>query len=195
MWAGYFARNGIVEQILSYPKDGRDYPVALRHDLIAEIPRLAETYPDYASYAGQSVDEIFSAEELSQALELRATVLESTIFWNEEEGFRGEPLPLRAQLAPIFGIHTADLTGNGREEIVLGGNLYHVKPQSGPYDASRGAVLSYDGERLGSWHPDNSGVNINGEIRTIQPFRGADGNQFLLFARYNDTPKVLKLPE
>ena len=193
MWAGDFASNGIVEQILSYPKDGRDYPVALRHDLIAEIPRLAETYPDYASYAGQSVDQIFSAEELSQALELRATVLESMIFWNEEDGFRGEALPVRSQLAPMYGIHTADLTGNGRDEIVMGGNLYHVKPQSGPYDASRGVVIGYKNGKLGSYNDHQSGFNVDGEIRGINALIRADGSRMMIIARYNDSPVILRL--
>ena len=45
MWVGDLAGNGMIQQILSYPKAGRDYPVALRHDLIAEIPRLAGVTP------------------------------------------------------------------------------------------------------------------------------------------------------
>ncbi|TVM04537.1 MAG: VCBS repeat-containing protein, partial [Halomonas sp.] len=98
MWAGDFARNGMVEQILSYPKDGRDYPVGLRHDMAEEIPELADRYPDYESYAGQTVQEIFTGQELEQAEELRASELQSTIFLNEEDGFRAEALPVRAQL-------------------------------------------------------------------------------------------------
>ena len=118
------------------------------------------------------------------------------IFWNDEDDapLRGEPLPPRAQLAPTYGLATGDLTGNGREEIVLGGNLYGVKPQSGPYDASRGAVLAVDESTgsLGSLRPDQSGVAIDGEIRTIVPVNRADGSTAWIIARYNDTPMVLE---
>ncbi|WP_340105654.1 VCBS repeat-containing protein [Rhodohalobacter sp. 8-1] len=193
MWAGDFAGNGMIQQILSYPKEGVDYPVALRHDLIAEIPRLAEKYPDYASYGGQSVQQIFSEEELSGALKLRATELRSMIFWNEEGGFRGEPLPVRAQLAPMYGVHLTDLTGDGADEILMGGNLYEVKPQAGPYDASRGVVVGYLNGELGTYTSQQSGVKINGQIRTIQSFDGDRGRQKIIIARYNNSPVILQI--
>jgi hypothetical protein len=193
MWAGDIAGNGITQQILSYPKDGKNYPVALRHDLIAEIPALAGRYPDYASYGGESVEEIFSEGELSGALELRATILESTVFWNEADGFRGEALPVRVQLAPMYGVHTADLTGDGSAEILMGGNLYDVKPQAGPYDASRGMVIDYRNDRLGTWPADVSGINTNGEIRGFQDLRMEDGTQKILIARYDGYLEVFNL--
>ena len=193
MWVGDLAGNGMTQQILSYPKEGGDYPVALRHDLIAEIPRLAEKYPDYASYGGQTVQQIFSAGELSNALELQATELRSMIFWNEEEGFRGEPLPLRAQLAPMFGVHLADLTGDGADEILTGGNLYDVKPQAGPYDASRATVIGYHNGSLGSYLPKVSGVETNGEIRDIKEITMNDGTRHILIARYDDTLEILRI--
>ena len=165
MWVGDFSRNGMTEQILSYPKNGGNYPVALRHDLIAEIPALREKYPDYASYAGQTVEEIFTAEELDNATELSAGLLASVVVWNTEEGMQVEELPPRAQMAPMYGIALEDLTGNGLPEVIIGGNLYDVKPQSGPYDAGRGVVLTYSEGALHSLPPHLSGVHIQGEIR------------------------------
>src|SRR6056297_222434 len=185
MWVGGIAGNGMTQQILSYPKDGTDYPVALRHDMIAEIPGLAGRYPDYASYGGQSVQEMFSGAELDTALEARATILESMIFWNEPDGFRGEPLPMRAQLAPMYGIHTADLTGDGADDILIGGNLYDVKPQAGPYDASRGTLISYENGHLGSWPTEISGIHTNWEIRHIQSI-SVGGDDHILITRYDD---------
>jgi hypothetical protein len=196
LWAGDLSRNGMTEQILSISKGGTDYPVALRHDLIAEVPSLAEKYPDYASYAGQSVQEIFSGEPLSQAVHHQATMLASTIFWNREEGFIGEPLPVRAQLAPMYAVELADLTGDGRPEIVMGGNLYEVKPQAGPYDASRGVVLIWD-ERTGSLQslpPDQSGLNVEGEIRGIQKLDGPQGTPGrILIVRYHESPLMFNV--
>jgi len=107
------------------------------------------------------------------------------IFWNEPEGFRGEPLPVRAQLAPMYAVHTADLMGDGADEIITGGNLYDVKPQAGPYDASRATVISYTNGRLGSWPPEISGINTNGEIRNIR-LLSRDGETHLVISRYDD---------
>ena len=193
MWVGDFAGNGMTQQILSYPKEGGEYPVALRHDLMAEIPRLAEKYPDYASYGGQTVQQIFTEDELSNTLELQATDLRSMIFWNEEEGFLTEPLPTRAQLAPMYGVHLADLTGNGADEILMGGNLYDVKPQAGPYDASRGVVIGYENGRIGSYPPELSGMETNGELRAIKEITMSDGTGHILISRYDDTLGILRI--
>jgi len=193
LWAGDFSRNGMTEQILSISKGGTDYPVALRHDLIAEIPSLADTYPDYASYAGQSVQQIFSEQQLTGATYREARMLQSMVFWNREDGFTGQPLPVRAQLAPMYAVETADLDGDGRPEILMGGNLYEVKPQAGPYDASRGVVLSWDEqtESLQSLPPNQSGVNMEGEIRGIRIVENGAGNpQRIIIARYNDSPII-----
>jgi enediyne biosynthesis protein E4 len=192
MWVGDFAKNGMIEQILSYPKDGRNYPVALRHDLLEEIPALREKYPDYASYAGQSVEEIFSRQELSEVTELNAQLLSSVVIWNTEAGMRVEELPMRAQLAPMYGVHLQDLTGDGRPEVIMGGNLYDVKPQSGPYDASRGVVLGYRDGTLKSVPPHQSGVNITGEIRNIQSIQTPHGTQ-LIITRFNDITVVYQI--
>jgi enediyne biosynthesis protein E4 len=192
MWVGDFSRNGMTEQILSYPKNGRNYPVALRHDLIAEIPALREKYPDYASYAGQTVEEIFTAEELDNATGLSAELLASVVIWNTEQGMQVEELPPRVQLAPMYGIALEDLTGNGLPEVIIGGNLYDVKPQSGPYDASRGAVLTYSDGTLNSLPPHHSGIHIQGEIRKIQTFRDVNENLHLIFSLFNDDPLIYK---
>tara|TARA_R100001143_G_scaffold63591_1_gene73053 strand:- start:82396 stop:85773 length:3378 start_codon:yes stop_codon:yes gene_type:complete len=192
MWVGDFSKNGMTEQILSYPKNGEYYPVALRHDLIQEIPHLREKYPDYASYAGQSIDQIFSEEELSETLELTAEMLSSVVIWNQEDGMQIEKLPPRTQMAPMYGIALHDLNGNGLPEVIMGGNLYDVKPQSGPYDASHGVALTYREGGLHSLSPSQSGINIPGEIRNILPLSNRSSNRLLLFARYNKNPVILR---
>lgn len=191
MWAGDFQGNGVIEQILTMPRGGQDYPVALRHELLGEIPSLGQKYPDYASYGGQTVQDIFSEEELSGAIELQARELGSVMVWNEGgyDEIRVERLPLRAQLAPVYGIWSGDLSGDGHSEIVLGGNLYEVKPIVGRYDGSSGTVIRVgeDGQ-LRSYSPYLSGLKIEGAVRKIVSVNAAGGGQWLVVARNNDTP-------
>jgi enediyne biosynthesis protein E4 len=195
MWVGDLAGNGITEQILSLPRGGRDYPVALRHELLEEVPFLAERYPDYASYGGQTVQEIFSGGQLDQALELQASELGSVIVWNRgpQQGAQVERLPLRAQFSPVYGIWSGDLNGDGRREIVLGGNLYEVKPMAGPYDAGLGVVLSVEEDgSLASHAARQSGFRVDGAVRGITAVRGAGGQLLLVAARNNDSPVVFQ---
>ena len=192
MWVGDVSRNGMIEQILTTQKGGEYYPVALRHDLLEEVPALRERYPDYASYAGQTVEQVLGMQTLEGMRELHATTLASVVIWNEEGGMRVEELPARVQLAPMYGIHTEDLNGNGLPEIIMGGNLYDVKPQAGPYDASRGAVLTYRDGQMRSIPPHQSGLNITGEIRRIRQAETPDGTRQLLIARFNQAPVLMQ---
>lgn len=191
MWAGDLNRNGMIEQILAVPKNGKYYPVALRHDLLEEMPSLRNRFPDYSSYAGQTIDEIFIDGELSLAHELKAEILSSVVLWNREEGMIVEELPMRTQLAPVYGIALHDLTGNGLPEVIIGGNLYDVKPQTGPYDASRGVVLNYQKGELRSVPPQISGLNLNGEIRKITTVK-MGSESALIFSKFNDTLSLFK---
>jgi hypothetical protein len=174
---------------LAIPKNSEYYPVALRHDLLEEIPSLRDRFPSYGSYAGQTIEQIFIDGELAQTHELKAEMLESVVIWNHEEKMQVEPLPTRAQMAPIYGITLEDLTGDGLPEVIMGGNLYDVKPQAGPYDASGGVVLSYLNGELRSIPPQISGLNLYGEIRNITPLKMGQKN-VLIFSKFNDTVSI-----
>jgi len=195
MWIGDFEGNGVVNHILTTNRGGREYPVALRHDLLDEIPSLSERFPDYASYAGKTVQEVFTKEELERTRQLQVTELASVLLRNTGEGFIMERLPARAQLAPMYGILTTDLTGDGLPEVLMAGNLYEVKPQAGPYDASRGALIVMDREgeqQPGSLSDSDSGFIVPGQGRRIIELTRADGTQLIIVARYDDTPLVFR---
>ncbi|WP_164682736.1 VCBS repeat-containing protein [Cyclonatronum proteinivorum] len=196
MWVGDFAQDGIVNQILAMNQPEGVFPLILRHDLLEEVPGLAEKYPDYASYGGQEVTDIFTPEELEAAILLEAAELGSMIFINEgEAGFRAERLPLRAQFGPVFGIGAADLTGDGRAEVLLGGNLFEVRPQQGPYDALRGTLLRYDAaqEKLVSYPAHASGFDVWGQLRGVQIISGPGGTLRVVAARYDDDVLVFEV--
>jgi hypothetical protein len=194
MWVGDFSGNGMLEQVLALSGEGGNYPLALRHDLLEEVPSLQERYPDYASYAGQRIDQIFSGEQLEQARLNEARMMESMVFWNRQGSLQAEPLPMRAQLAPMYGVLAEDLTGDGVAELIMGGNLHDVKPQVGPYDASRGVVLGWDGEKLASYLPQASGLDLQGEIRDVQQIT-INGEPHIVIVRYDDQPVIFGLPK
>jgi hypothetical protein len=190
MYVGDLSQNGMIDQVIATEKKGEYYPLALRHEMIEVIPSLSEKYPTYASYAGQTINDIFSQQQLENTMELNASNLESVVFWNTENGLIAEVLPRIAQQAPIYGIEIEDLNGDGKSEIILGGNLYDVKPQVGPYDASRGVVIGYQNNEFDVWPHDKSGLNIEGEIRKIKLIE-ISGERHLLIARHNNSPVFL----
>ncbi|WP_434084137.1 VCBS repeat-containing protein [Fodinibius sediminis] len=194
LWVNDYNQDGSFEQILTTFKGTDAYPVALRHDLMAVLPMLNNKAPNYHSYAGKTVHELFNQKQLDESIHLQATMLGSSIGWNDGTGhFQVERLPKEAQLSPIYGIHLQDLDGDKRLDILLGGNLQTVKPQAGPYDASYGTLLKQDSSgQYRAIPPQQSGLSAEGEIRSIRSLQHA-GQTYLLIARNNRGFKVYKL--
>jgi hypothetical protein len=195
MWAGDFNRSGRIDQIFaSHNDEGGPYPVALRHNLIHQLPYLTSRYPTFADYAGKTVMEIFSEDDLEEAEHYWADQLASVIGWNDGEGrFRIDPLPFGAQLAPVYAILAEDLDGDDVPEILVGGNLHAVRPQAGPYDAGYGTVLRQD--TTGTYRTlssQESGFFSPGEIRAIRSLQH-NGQTLILVGRNDDHLQVFRV--
>ncbi|MGH7573809.1 MAG: VCBS repeat-containing protein, partial [Longimicrobiales bacterium] len=169
MWVGDFDRNRRLDHLLAHRRGDEDRPVALRHDLVAHMQYLAARIPSYAAYAEMAVPDIFGEHELASASRYRAELLQSVIGWNNGQGrFQIEPLPGAAQWAPIYAILVRDVNQDGVPEVLLGGNLDRARPQTGPYDATRGVMLRRASHRVfEALSLEQSGLSSTGEIRSI----------------------------
>jgi len=176
--------NGALDPILSFTgADGKFYPYNLRHTLIDQMKGLKKLFPDYKSFKNADLNAIFTKEALDQSLKLEVNEMKTSIYLNLGQlKFKPIELPKAVQMAPVFAIETYDFDHDGDIDIVMGGNLFRVKPEVGRYDASFGTYL----ENLGSGKflstPGNKGLKVRGEIRSIQIV-----NNKLLFARNSDS--------
>ncbi|MFT6136686.1 MAG: hypothetical protein ACJAZM_003191, partial [Cyclobacteriaceae bacterium] len=73
---------------------------------------------------------------------------------------------------------------DGDEDLILGGNLFGVKPEMGRYDASYGTYLENKGNRTWKVYSNNRGLKVEGQVRDIVQI----GNQLVLLR--NDLPTV-----
>ncbi len=189
-----FDGNGKIEQLLATYKSDSLYLMALRHDLLEQLPYLERKYPDYESYAGAQVSDIFSREKLESSYHTSVTQLSSVVGWNDGEGnFDIEELPMRAQLSPINGIAPVDLNGDKRKELITGGNFYYSKPEVGRYDASYGLILGMDNNKFQNITPAFPNFSIDGEVRKILPISGPDNSKRILIIRNNDSPLLFSI--
>jgi hypothetical protein len=102
------------------------------------------------------------------------------------------PLPLAAQVSPVFGLLAADFDGSGKTEVLLAGNFDGVKPEIGTLTASFGAFLRDDGKGHFTAVPElESGFEVPGETRDIQRVRTRNGVIYVV-ARNNDRPLVFQ---
>lgn len=184
MYVNDFDQNGMVEQVVCVYIGDKSYPLSLRHDLVAQMPFLKKKYLRYESYQDQTITDIFTPEQLENAIKLEAFVLESSVLWNKQGKLSLEALPVQAQLAPVYAIETGDFDGDGKVDILLGGNQYRVKPELGRYDASYGTFLSGDGKRGFSVQPTSTGWMIDGEVRDIISV-DVGGRRMIVVARSN----------
>lgn len=194
MYVNDFDLNGRVEQVICAYSSDTLYPVVLKDDLISQIPVLASRYPSYTDYAGQTMQDIFDPETLERSIVLTASVLESCVMINEGgSSLRLEKLPVQAQYAPVYVMLAEDLDGDGKCDLVLGGNQSRAKPQTGTYTASYGLFLK--GEGNGKFHvipPGLSGISVRGDIRDLKILE-SNGNRVLVVVRNNDILRFLKL--
>ena len=169
MYVNDFAGNGTTQQIVTCYNGDSAYPMLLRHDLVGVIPALKKRYLKYESYKDQTIEDIFTKEQLQTAVKLTATTMQSSVFINNKNGtFTGKALPTQAQLSPMYGITIQDFNKDGNADIIMGGNFYESKPEVGIYDASYGIFLKGDGK--GNFTPlsaQQSGINIRGAVRDL----------------------------
>jgi hypothetical protein len=189
MYVNDFDGNGMVEQILCAYNTDTIYPFALRHDLVMSLPNLKKRYLKYKDYQLQTINNIFSKQQLENSVILEAHEMRSGVFINENGQFKFQSLPIEAQFAPIYAIEVSDIDDDGNLDVILGGNFYRVKPEVGRYDGSHGLLLKGDGKgNFRTVKAVNSGLFIKGQIRDLALI----GNQ-LLIAKNNDQLEVIKI--
>lgn len=188
-----FDRNGTAEPIICQYIGDKSYPLALKHDLIVQLPGLRKKYTQYEAYKDQTIEDIFLPEQLQNAIVTEATTLESSILLNNgAQGFELKALPVEAQVAPVFDIVVDDFNDDGFKDLLLGGNFNYAKPEVGIYEASYGVVLLGDGKGNFTYLPNRtSGLKLSGDIRNMISLKDGSRNKILI-ARNNESMKVIE---
>jgi hypothetical protein len=194
MYINDFDKNGTVEQIVCTFNGDKSYPLTLRHDLTVQIPSLKKKFLKYESFKDQTITDIFTPQEMEKTVKLEAYELSSSLLMNDGHGGLSlKPLPIDAQLSMTYAIAVEDFDQDGNPDIILGGNLYSVKPEVGRYDASYGAFLKGDGKGNFVAVPSRkSGLFLDGEIRDLTVIE-VKGQKYVLGARNKNSIVTLKV--
>lgn len=188
-----FDRNGSVEQIICVYFGDTSYPMVLRHDLLSQIPSLKKKYLKYENYSDQRFEDIFTEEQRKGVLKLEAKTLASSVLINQGGRFELNELPVEAQFSPIYAIFIEDIDLDTKKDLIIGGNLYKVKPEAGRYDASEGLFLKGNGDATFNAIPNRySGIDIDGQVRDLHMIRNANG-RFLIVNRNDDSVLTYKI--
>lgn len=188
-----FDGNGFTDPVITTFNGGREYPFPLRDDLIRAIPPLKARFLAYKDYAGKTIGEVFPPPTLDSVAPKEVHTFASVLARNDGDGrFTLVPLPLEAQLAPVYGIVAEDIDRDGKLDLVLGGNLDGLKPDIGRLHATRGAVLLGDGRGgFTALAGRKSGLSVPGEVRDIRRLKTRQGNA-LVVAQNNARPWIFR---
>jgi hypothetical protein len=192
IYAKDFDNNGSIDAVMCYYIQGKSYPFYPKDDIQDQLPFIKKKYPSYESYASQTITDIFSPEELRDALVLKACVFESCYLENKGNNqFELSRLPREAQFSSIYAISSGDYNMDGNPDMILAGNFFGNKIQFGKYDANKGLLLTGNGKGKFEAQSDlQSGFHINGEIRDIAEVTLASGKNILVFALNNDSARL-----
>jgi hypothetical protein len=199
MYVKDFNGNGHAEPLLTLADRAGRWPLPLRDDMVRAFPPLKARYMSYTTYARATIDSIFPPDKRSGAIVRTANTLTSTLVRNDGNGkFTLLPLPPEAQLAPVYGILADDVDGDGKTDLLLGGNFDGFKPEIGRAAASYGLVLRGDPSRCRAEDTQDtlcvpftpvpaaeSGFFVPGQARDIRRVRTRGGALYLV-ARNDD---------
>ncbi|HVS95218.1 MAG TPA: VCBS repeat-containing protein [Puia sp.] len=193
LWINDFDQNGIPDKILTRSVDGRDMPVFLKREMERQLPSLKKRNLRHEQYAQKSIRDLLPADQLDSSMIRRFDFCPSVIALNRGHGrFDIQPLPVMVQLSSVNAIRCIDVNGDGKPDLVMGGNDFGFLPQFGRLDASKGHVLLGDGKGSFTWiPPSRSGVRLPGQIRDIEVLPGKKPDAPAILFLQNDEYPVL----
>jgi enediyne biosynthesis protein E4 len=194
LWVNDFDQNGTVDQFLTRTVEGRDVPVFLKREITEQFPGLKKGNLKHSDYAKKSIQDLFAKPVLEQATERLFNYPSSVVAINEGGGvFKVKRLPVMVQLSSVNAVLPTDVNGDGKVDLVAGGNLFTFPPQFGRLDASYGHVLLGNGKGDFQWvEQRSSGLNIKGQIKDIKEFQTPQ-NHLLLITQNDGKPQMMKV--
>jgi len=186
MYVGDFDQNGQVEQLLTYFVKSREIPFNNHAEITKQLPHLKKKYLYAKDFAKASVTDLLGRDNMAKAVFREANTFQSVLLENKGNlDFLPKRLPDPLQFSTLNAFSLADLNGDGRNEVLLGGNFFECNIEMGRYDANFGNVLRFTSGGGMEVFPLGD-LRVMGQVRRIRPIVIA-GKTAYLFARNNDT--------
>ncbi len=164
-----FDGNGAIDPILCFYIGDTSYPFVTRDELLQQVSNKGARFPDYKSYADARLKDIFTEDQLKGAGRLQACCLKTSYFAGGADGkFHEKSLPLQAQFSPVYSITTLDYDKDGKDDLLLCGNINQARLRFGKYDANYGILLKGNGQGNFSYiDQQRSGFHLRGDVRSV----------------------------
>jgi enediyne biosynthesis protein E4 len=181
LYCGDFDNSGNYTQLLSYVRDGVEYPFYGKEQLERKLPALKKKYLFNKDFAGKPFKEVLG-DFTKNTLPLEAMRLGSTVFYGDGKGnFTMEYLPVNLQLAPICAIEKS----NDTKRFLAGGNYYDLSPYEGRYDSQPLALFEINNGSINRLAQNNFN-SISGQVKELKWINTIKHGKILIVGRNNE---------
>ena len=189
-----FDDNSKIDPIMSYYKDGKEYPYYSLDKLSGQLVELKKRYRNYESYANSKFQDVFPSQKLMGSEKLNAVTFESVFLENKIGQFIIEKLPNDLQMSPIYSFAVDDFNNDGISDVIAGGNFFANQVNIGKCDASYGHILTLNNDDNNfKWKElslKESGIAIDGQVRDIKVLKGKDKKKWIVVSKNNENAEL-----
>ena len=172
LYASDFDENGNDEGIICSYLEGQSWPLPRRELIVQQIPSLKKKFVGFEKYSKSTIQDVFDATKLANALHRQAFTLTSTVWLNENGTFVASPLPVEAQVSPVNTVVPCYLNNDNLPDLIVAGNKFGMQVELGRMDAGNGLVLINEGRgRFRALSVRESGLFLPGEVRHGSPLQ------------------------
>jgi len=160
-----------------------------KEDMISQMISMRKQYPTYKSFGKASMEDLWSAKDKENAVTMKAVDMNSSYIENKGNGkFVITPLPIEAQTAPVYGMVSEDVDGDGNLDLLLVGNDYGMEPGSGRHDAFMGLCMKGDGKgNFSSMTIAKSGFFAKGDAKGLATVHTAKNEDVVVATQNQDS--------
>tara|TARA_R110002051_G_scaffold141279_1_gene214283 strand:- start:10269 stop:13523 length:3255 start_codon:yes stop_codon:yes gene_type:complete len=192
MFYSDFDADGSTETIVTVEKNGKYYPIGDLGELAGQMASLRKKFVDFKSFAGKNIEEIIEPKVLNQAVLFEVNELRSGFLKNNGSTYEFIPFPKALQVSPLRSFLNFDFDNDGKEEILVGGNYFGVKPFHGRFDSFSGALIKNENTiLLGNSIGLEFALNSIRHLNIIQ----LKNKPYLLVTINNSKSQVYELPK
>lgn len=173
-----------IPTVFYHDKEGKRMEVTFhgRDDLAKQMNTIRKKFDNYYKFATAGIKDILSAEELKDALVLKANYLKTSYIENLGEGkFKISALPMQTQTAPINGMLVEDFDADGNLDVLMVGNDFGNEVSVGRLDAFNGLLLKGDGNgNFKSATLSESAFCVSGDAKGLVRITNPNGNPLVM---------------